>query len=48
MRKVTIKRTGIDKYGRTLAKVLVGAEDVAEVMFREGVAVPYDGRSNRV
>jgi endonuclease YncB( thermonuclease family) len=48
MRKVTIKRTGIDKYGRTLAKVLVGAEDVAEVMIREGVAVPYDGRSKRV
>ena len=46
--KVTIHRQGRDKYGRTLADVFVGRENVAEVLIREGVATPYDGRSKRV
>jgi micrococcal nuclease len=48
LRRVTIQRQGKDKYGRTLAKVFVGREDVAEVMIRDGLAVPYDGKSQRV
>lgn len=43
-RKVRIERTGKkDKYGRTLAKVYVGVDDVAAVMVREGLGRPYSG-----
>lgn len=47
-RRVTIVRRGKDKYGRTLATVAVGSDDVAQLMIREGLAEPYDGRAKRV
>jgi micrococcal nuclease len=37
-----------DKYGRTLAVVRVDGEDVAEILVREELAVPYNGRTKRI
>ena len=34
---------GLEKYGRTLARVAVDAGDVADVLVREGHGVPYQG-----
>ena len=40
---VTLKSVGEDKYGRILARMTVGGEDVGDVLIREGLAVRYDG-----
>jgi micrococcal nuclease len=41
---VTVKPSGkLDKYGRTLAVVLVGKRNVADVLIAEGLARPYNG-----
>lgn len=34
---------GTDKYGRVLAAVYVGIEELGQLLYREGLAVPYDG-----
>ena len=41
-RRVRIERQSRDKYGRTLARIFVGGEDVAQVLIREGWARPYE------
>lgn len=38
-----IKRTGSDRYGRTLARVMVDGRDVGGQLVREGLARPYAG-----
>jgi micrococcal nuclease len=37
----------IDRYGRSLAKVIVDGEDLAALMVREGLARPYRGEKRR-
>jgi micrococcal nuclease len=32
-----------DKYGRTLAELFIGSQDVAQILIREGLAVAYSG-----
>lgn len=39
--KYEIKRTGRDKYGRTVAEIYINGKDVAEIMVTEGLARPY-------
>lgn len=47
-RGVTIERRGRDRYRRTLAVVRArGGQDVADIMIRERLARPYDGRGPR-
>lgn len=41
---IDLRRTGTDRYGRTLAKVLADGRDVGEQMLREGLARPWTGR----
>ena len=41
---VVIERDGIDRFGRTLARVFVEGEDAAEVLVREGLARRWEGR----
>ncbi len=41
--QIDLKRTGIDKYGRVLARVYVDGVDIAKPMIAQGLAVPYDG-----
>lgn len=41
-------RPALDKYGRGLAVVRIGGEDVAVLMIRDGLAVPYAGRGRRI
>lgn len=41
---IDLRRTGTDRYGRTLAKVLADGRDVGEQMLREGLARPWAGR----
>jgi len=38
-----IERNGFDKYGRVLARVWLGREDLADTMVREGLAMRYSG-----
>lgn len=38
---LAIERRGLDKYGRTLARVTVAGVDVATTMVRSGNAVAY-------
>lgn len=43
---VTIERQGTDRWGRTLARVTVGGEDLAAVMIGAGLGRPYrDGEA---
>ena len=42
---IELRRRGTDRYGRTLAAVLVDGRDAGEVLMREGLAVPYEGRA---
>lgn len=44
---IEIQRRGLDRFGRTLARVHVGERDVADVMIEEGLARAYDGRGRR-
>lgn len=37
-----------DRYGRSLAHLLLDGEDAAAIMVREGLAVPYDGHHKRI
>jgi endonuclease YncB( thermonuclease family) len=37
----------LDKYGRTLARVTVDGQDLAQLMVREGLARPYRGERRR-
>lgn len=39
-------RQGHDRYGRSLARVIVDGEDFAGLMIRKGVARPWGGRSS--
>lgn len=41
---ITLDRTGKDRFGRTLAHVRVGAGDTGDMLVREGLARPYEGR----
>ena len=42
--RIGVVRSGrVDRYGRTLARVYVGGEDVAGIMIGEGHARAYDG-----
>lgn len=41
--EVRIVEGGLDRYGRTLARVYVNGRDVSEIMIGEGVARPYSG-----
>jgi endonuclease YncB( thermonuclease family) len=38
---LTIERTGKDRYGRTLARVLVAGREVGDTLLREGKALRY-------
>lgn len=40
---ITVDEIALDKYGRLLAKVMVGTEDLAAKMIAAGLARPYDG-----
>ncbi|MCK7615934.1 thermonuclease family protein [Roseibium sediminicola] len=42
--KVQVLRSGQDKYGRTLAHVLVNGSDVGQQLVAEGLARPWAGR----
>lgn len=44
---VRAKRRGVDRYGRTLARVQVGKKDVAAEMIAAGLARPYSGGLRR-
>lgn len=39
--KVSIERHGHDVYGRTLARIVINGEDIADVMLSNGLARPY-------
>lgn len=41
---VQLQFEGCDKYGRPLVRVVCPEGDVCEIMIREGLANPYDGR----
>lgn len=45
-----IKRTGKDKYGRTVAEVFIGGRDISEIMVERGLAraYPYKLKKDRV
>lgn len=45
--KVTIQQTGIDKYGRVLARVDRNGEDLGEALIKAGLARPWKGRRER-
>lgn len=45
--KVTIQQTGIDKYGRVLARVDRSGEDLGEALIKAGLARPWKGRRER-
>ena len=42
--RVEILESGTDRYGRTLAHVLVDGEDLGETLIARGVAVSWEGR----
>ncbi|MEO1139563.1 MAG: thermonuclease family protein [Pseudomonadota bacterium] len=42
-RSVTMDSLGHDKYGRLLARLDLGGENVADILTREGLAVRYGG-----
>lgn len=42
--RIEIRRTGVDRYQRTLADVMVDGVDVGAVLVREGLARAWDGR----
>lgn len=44
---VTLERLARDRYGRTLARVLIGGHDVAPWMVQHGLARPYRGGPRR-
>jgi micrococcal nuclease len=45
--KVTIQQTGIDKYGRVLARVERDGEDLGEALIAAGLARPWKGRREK-
>lgn len=38
-----VERTGVDRYGRSLAAITVGGSDIGAVMVAEGFARPWSG-----
>ncbi|MBI1386658.1 MAG: thermonuclease family protein [Rhizobiales bacterium] len=42
---VVVERQGRDRYRRTLARVLVGGADVAELLIAAGLGRPYHGEA---
>lgn len=42
---IELRRRGQDRYGRTLATVLVDGRDAGEILRAEGLAVEYRGRA---
>jgi endonuclease YncB( thermonuclease family) len=46
-RPISISRQGRDRYRRALAVVTIGGEDVAALLIREGLALPYRPRQSR-
>jgi endonuclease YncB( thermonuclease family) len=44
---VSIERNGTDRYGRTLARVLVNGKDLAKTIIEAGHGRPYDGKGKR-
>jgi micrococcal nuclease len=45
--KVTIQQTGVDKYGRVLARVERAGEDLGEALIGAGLARPWKGRREK-
>lgn len=45
--KVTIHQSGIDKYGRILARVERNGEDLGEALIKAGLARPWKGRREK-
>lgn len=45
--RVTIQQTGIDKYGRVLARVERNGEDLGEALIAAGLARPWKGRREK-
>jgi micrococcal nuclease len=43
---VQVRRTGTDRYGRTLARIRLDGRDFGRTMIREGVAQPWRGRQH--
>lgn len=45
-----VKRTGKDKYGRTVAEVFIGGRDISEIMVERGLAraYPYKLKKDKV
>lgn len=41
---LSLERTGVDRYGRTLAYVEVRGADVGQTLIRSGLARPWEGR----
>lgn len=44
--EITIERSGEDRYGRTLGRVLVEGRDAGEMLIERGVAVRWTGRGH--
>jgi endonuclease YncB( thermonuclease family) len=45
---VLIKRSGADRFGRTLARLTVGGRDVGALLIQEGLALPWqEGAASR-
>ena len=42
--QVTIEQTGVDRYGRVLARISRGGEDLGEALIAAGLARPWKGR----
>tara|TARA_R110000803_G_C11753297_1_gene292815 strand:- start:51 stop:449 length:399 start_codon:yes stop_codon:yes gene_type:complete len=40
---ITLKSYGVDKYGRILGEIFCSKGNVKDLLFAEGLAVPYDG-----
>jgi endonuclease YncB( thermonuclease family) len=44
---VVVSRQGRDRYRRALAEITIGGEDVATLLMRDGLALPYRPRQSR-
>ena len=46
--RIDVQGASKDRYGRGLAKLSVREEDVGRILIREGLAVAYSGRGQRI
>lgn len=44
---VTIQQTGVDRYGRVLALVRRGTDDLGEALIKAGLARPWTGKQEK-